>query len=321
MAASRRPKSGKGHQVSGRRILRLSANSLLVASVVLAGGSRRKNQALAATPLPLLTTVLQAHGLSQEQAALGYPVRLHVVVTYYDPPNNQRHAAFFVADATGGIFVRPPEGAMPEVRAGTPVEITGVTAPGDFAPIIVHSALRILGPPRRLPRASRVTLPHMQTGADDANWVEVEGMVHSVEADAKDFVLGLSISDGVLTATTPAQGGEDYAALIDAKVLIRGVAAALFNQKGEMVGIRLLFPGLAAVKVEEPPPADPFSLPILSVDHLMQILTNVGSSPPGSRARAGHFALAGPNALRSARERWALCADSGSNDTRGRTVG
>jgi diguanylate cyclase (GGDEF)-like protein len=268
--ASRRLESGKGHQVSGRRRLRLSANSLLVALLVLIGVFTRKNQALAASTLPVLTTVRQAHGLNQEQAALGYPVRLRVVVTYYDPPNDQRRVSFFVADATGGIFVRPPQRAMPEMRAGTPIEVTGVTAPGDFAPIIVHATLHILRAPRRLPRASRVTLPHMQSGADDANWMEVEGMVHSVEADAKDFVLGLSTSDGALTATTPAQGGEDYAALIDAKVLIRGVAAALFNQKREMVGIRLLFPGLAAVKVEEPPPTDPFSLPILSVGRLMQ---------------------------------------------------
>ena len=268
--ASRRLESGKGHQVSGRRRLRLSANSLLVALLVLIGVFTLKNQALAASTLPVLTTVRQAHGLNQEQAALGYPVRLRVVVTYYDPPNDQRRVSFFVADATGGIFVRPPQRAMPEMRAGTPIEVTGVTAPGDFAPIIVHATLHILRAPRRLPRASRVTLPHMQSGADDANWMEVEGMVHSVEADAKDFVLGLSTSDGALTATTPAQGGEDYAALIDAKVLIRGVAAALFNQKREMVGIRLLFPGLAAVKVEEPPPTDPFSLPILSVGRLMQ---------------------------------------------------
>ena len=254
MQASRRPENGKGHEVLGHRGLRPGAKALLVLCSLLPGVPTTPFQAFGASRLPLLMMIRQAHSLRQEEAALGYPVRLHVVVTYYDPPNNQRHAAFFVSDATGGIFVRPPEGPMRAARAGTPMEITGVTAPGDFAPIIIHSTLRALGPPQRLPQAPRDALPHMQTGADDAKWVEVEGMVHSVELDAKDFVLTLATSDGPLTATTPVEGGDDYANLIDSKVLVRGVAAALFNKKREMAGIWLLFRGWQRSRLRTPSP-------------------------------------------------------------------
>ena len=325
MAASRRPESRKGHEVSGCRSLRPGAISLLVALAVLMVVFTVKSQALAASPLPVLTTVRQAHGLNQEQAALGYPVRLRVVVTYYDPPNDQRRVSLFVTDATGGIFVRPPQRAMPEMRAGTPIEVTGVTAPGDFAPIIVHSALHILGPPRGLPRASRVTLPHIQTGADDANWVEVQGMAQSVEADAKDFVLGLSTSDGTLTATTPAQGGEDYAAPCyhgRQSADTRGCGGAVRWEEREMVGIRFfLFPGWQQSNLENLRPRIPFSLQFSPFNRLMQYSqTSVLRHPsmfaggPLCTGRAKYFAF-------NKGKTGSVCRHWARNDTRGRTVG
>jgi diguanylate cyclase (GGDEF)-like protein len=212
--------------------------------------------------------VRQAHSLTAEQARRGYPVRFRATVTYYNPHNDARHSSLFVKDATGGIFVAAPLQPVLPIRAGTLVEISGVTAPGNFAPIVERPAIRILGA-GTLPEAPRVTMPHLLTGAEDAQWVEIEGIVHSVERYRGESVLNLATTDGLITANTPA-AGEDYSGLIDAKVLLRAVAGTLYNDNRQMTGVWLLFPGMAAVRVEEPPPADPFSLPPLALDGLQQ---------------------------------------------------
>jgi diguanylate cyclase (GGDEF)-like protein len=260
----------------GRLGRRMKARPGVVALMLTAIAVQALGGARQPSDLPLLTTVRQAHGMTQQQAKLGYPVHLRAVVTYYDPPNSERHGALFVKDATGGIYVAAAVSRSLGLQGGTRVVIWGITGSGNFAPIITRPQVRVVrGRRQSLLKAPRVTLPHMLTGADDAQWVEVEGMVHSVERDASDFVLTLATSDGPLTATTPALAGEDYTILIDAKVLIRGVAGPLFNESQEMTGVRLLSPGLAAVTVEEPPPVDPFSLPVHPLDSLLQYSPNL----------------------------------------------
>jgi len=78
-------------------------------------------------PLRTLTTAHEAHDLSLEEAARGYPVRIRGVVTYYDPDIDPRHAALFVHDSTGSIFIGLPSRPILPLKAGTRVEITGVS--------------------------------------------------------------------------------------------------------------------------------------------------------------------------------------------------
>ena len=47
--------------------------------------SRCRPSELPAKRLSVLTTAREVHGLTSEQASLGYPVRLHGIVTFYDP--------------------------------------------------------------------------------------------------------------------------------------------------------------------------------------------------------------------------------------------
>ena len=220
-------------------------------------------------PLPLLTTTRQAHTLASEQAALAYPVRLRGVVTFYDP-YQEGNPALFIADATGGIFVAPAHGPILPLHAGTVVEISGVTDPGGFAPIVIHPRIRIVGESSLLPKPRRVTLPDLLTGTLDGQWVAVEGLVHSVESDGMHVVLTLATDDGLLTATTVKQNGANYASLVDAKVLIPAVAAPLVDSKRRMMGVRLLFPDFRAITVEEPASLDPFALPLRPLGSLLQ---------------------------------------------------
>ena len=50
--------------------------------------------------------------------------------------------------------------------------------------------------------------------------------------------------------------------LVDAKVQVNGVCATIFNQKRQLVGVRLFVPSLGFITSERSAPGDPFGLPI-----------------------------------------------------------
>lgn len=220
--------------------------------------------------LPTLSTARAVHQLSFEESSRAYPVRLRGAVTYYDPYIDFRHAALFVCDSTGCIFgALSPAPAVP-LKTGALVELTGVSGTGDFAPIVDRAQARVLGESHVPFTAPQVSLAHLLTGAEDGQWVEIEGVVHSVRESGRELVLGLALSDGAITATTSGQSGVDYDSLIDAKVKIHGNAAPLFNHRRQMTGAHVLFADLAQVKIEEPAPADPFALPLRPVNSLLR---------------------------------------------------
>ncbi len=257
---------------SGARLepmVRAAIVALAAVLVLLLAGSRCPASGLPEKRLPVLTTTRQAHTLTYRQALLAYPVHLRGVVTFYDP-YEEGHPALFIADATGSIFILGAPHSVQWAHAGSVVEVSGVTDPGGYAPIITHPEIRVVGESRPLPNPRRVTLSHLLTGAEDGQWVAIEGLVHSVESEGMHVVLTLVTNDGVFTATTVKQDGANYAGLVDSIVLIPGVAAPLVDDKRHMVGVRLLFPDFRAIAVEEPAPLDPFALPIRPLGSLLQ---------------------------------------------------
>jgi len=223
----------------------------------------------------ILTTAHAAHSLSLEEAARKHPVHLRAVVTYYDPFIDLRRPSFFVHDATGGIFVALSRVPPVPLKAGQVVEIEGVSGAGDFAPIVDAAEARVVGEASVPSSAPKVTLTDMLSGADDGQWVEVEGVVHSVRMTEKNVFLTLALSDGNLLAITVREAGADYRSLVDAKVRLRGNAAPLFNHMGQMTGSHMLFPDLlTSVKVEEAAPPYPFALPLDHISNLLRFSPN-----------------------------------------------
>ena len=225
--------------------------------------------------LPVLTTARAAHQLPISESRRAYPVRLRAVVTCYDPYIDPRHAALFVADATGSIFVALS--VIPDVplRTGELVEITGVSGPGDFAPIVDRAQARVIGLSHLPSAAPLVTLTKLLAGQEEGQWVELEGVVHSVQESGPSIALDLALTDGNIMATTVREPGADYASLVDAKVRVRGNAAPMFNHSGQLTGARLLFPGLGTLHVEEPAPARPFAAPITPIGGLLRYSPNI----------------------------------------------
>jgi diguanylate cyclase (GGDEF)-like protein len=225
--------------------------------------------------LPTLTTAHQAHSLTTDEAARMYPVRLRAVVTYYDPFIDSRHVALFVSDSTGGIFISLSHTPRIPLKAGQLVELTGVSGAGDYAPIVNASEVNVIGDSTLPSVAPRATVTGMMEGEADGQWVEIEGVVHAVRMSGHNVYLDLALSDGVMTAITVREPGADYNRLVDARVKLRGNAAPIFNNQGQMTGSHIFFPGLAdSAVVEEPAPANAFKQPVEEVRNLLRFTPN-----------------------------------------------
>ena len=213
----------------------------------------------------LFTKVGQFHHMSALEARQGYRLRITGTVTYFDPVTHNT----FVQDDTGGsyVFTNGVDG-LPALRTGEEVQIDGVTFPGDFAPNIGKPEIRVLGP-GRMPSPRQGDIEDIFSGNADSQWVELEGVIHGLDSVLEHALI------------TVRWGSRSYKAHIlglpilperfrGARVRLRGVAGSLFNRRRQLLGIQLFVPGMEYVKVLEAAPADPFSLPLRSVDQLLQ---------------------------------------------------
>jgi diguanylate cyclase (GGDEF)-like protein len=245
----------------------------LLAACLTAGAQSRS-----VSPAQHLTveTARAAHNLSPQDAARHLPVHLRAVVTYYDPYIDVRHGAIFVHDDSGGVFVSIPARPILSIKPGTLVEITGVSAPGDYAPVVNGSEVRAVGQSRLPADAPNRTLTELLTGAFDCQWVQVEGRVRSAHVGPNNVVLGIAANGGPITAVTVRQPGVDYESLVDSLVRIDGNAAPLFNQSRQMVGVHLFFPSLSQVAVVQAAPRDPFGVPAVPISQLFRFSPDPG---------------------------------------------
>jgi len=221
--------------------------------------------------LPTLTTAIQAHSLNSAEARRAYPVHLRAVVTYYNPNGGNGFASMFVNDETGGIWVNLPADIFASLPAGTLVDVTGVSSNGLFAPVLASPHVRVIGPSHLPEKAVPVNRTSLFSGLHDGQWVEIEGTVHSFSEVARTVILHLEMPEGEIDVVMMREAGVDYSSLVDAKVQIRGNAAPIFSRvRYQMVGARLMTPGLSAIKVLEPAPSDPFQQPATPIDNLMR---------------------------------------------------
>ena len=224
--------------------------------------------------LPTLTSARAAHQLSIPESRRAYPVRLRVVVTYYDPYIDLRRPALFVSDSTGGVFISLSSTPAVPLKAGQLIDVTGVSGSGDFAPIVEHASARLVGESHLPPKSERVSMTNMLTGAEDGHWVEIEGVVRSVQESGMNIFLNLALGDGSLIAGTVREHAVNYASLVDAKIRLRGNVAPTFNHQMQLTGAHILFPGIETLTVLKPAPADAFALPISPVGGLLRFTAN-----------------------------------------------
>jgi diguanylate cyclase (GGDEF)-like protein len=257
-------------KIHGLTVLLLG--TFFLASPWLAGAAVKAESAKEPpTQLRTLTTTREAHSLSSKEAARVYPIHLRGVVTYYDPKEGPKRTVLFVHDATGSIFVELAQGLFESLPAGSLIDLRGVSNPGEFAPIVAQPQIKVIGYSSLPADPDRPSLAHLMSGAEDGQWVEVEGVVHSVVEDDRHVSLQLTLADGSITAFMMKEAGAKYSGLVDAKIRIRGNASPLFDiSRRQMIGVRLHCPNLSTVTIVEPPPADPFNLSTIPVYLLLQ---------------------------------------------------
>ena len=223
---------------------------------------------------PVLTTVAAVRQLSPAEANRHLPLHLRAVATTCQAP----FLGLFVQDATAGIWVNLPPGAVcPE--PGQLVELDGVSIQTDFAPDVYQPRWKIIGRPG-LPKPLHPTYEQMVSTAYDSQWVEIEGLVQSVQRvpetksvrlyiDVKGNRVAVQIWDGGTTAPFD---------LVDAKIKVSGVLGSTFNAKNQVIGAAVHLPSMSYFKVLERPPTDPFSGPPRAISTLLRF-TSKGTSP------------------------------------------
>jgi diguanylate cyclase (GGDEF)-like protein len=239
----------------------------------------------ASGPLPVLRTARQAHLLSNSEAERHYPVQLdRAQITFIVA------GYAFIQDGTDGIFaLTAPMSRVPE--AGDLVRVTGVTAPGDLLTNVVRAQFKILGH-APLPAAPLVSMDRLTTGAWDSRLITLEGIVRSLtpiagvarkSSDTVPEECAAVLASGQYQVGIVVVRAEDCdrRGLVDAKVRLKTVAAGSFNQRKQLIGIRLFTQDFSSLRVEEPPPADPWKLPLTNTAGVMRL----GQGDPGHRVR------------------------------------
>jgi signal transduction histidine kinase/CheY-like chemotaxis protein len=232
-----------------------------VGATVLEGPLSTRSEAPAAHGV--LTSVRQVHALAANEALRSLPVKFQAVVTY-----RQNNGVTFVEDRTGGTYLEydgPREGVF---AAGDLVEITGVTGPGDFAPIVRSGDVRRLGR-GTMPKPRPESLDALLTGREDSNWVEAEGYVAAVRESGA--TLELTMVEGVHTFVAYlADPGGLANRLLDSRVRLEGVCTTRMNEHRQLIGIALLTPGWRYVAILNPGIANAADIPQTRISDLLR---------------------------------------------------
>lgn len=241
---------------------------------------------------PLMSVAAIRH-LTPEEAAGGLPVKISGVISYNCPARQ----LMFVQDETGGVYVRP-RGLTPplnEFPAGTLVEVEGITVPGLFAPYVDGPdknpiRIRAVGQ-SALPEPLPVTQDQLGDTQNHSLWVEIGGVVRAVrmtgDNDAQaTTALMIGPASARFTAMIYGAAARDPSLrdLVGAQVRLRGVYGTYFNERRQMVGMRLLVSSRREIVVDRPGQGSPFSIPTGPISSLMQFSPSAESS---ARAHVG----------------------------------
>jgi signal transduction histidine kinase len=214
-----------------------------------------------------LTNASAVLSLSASEALSNIPVVVKGVVTAAQTNSNWR-GSFFVQDSSGGVFVVNRSNQQP--LPGDIVEVSGVSHPGGYAPVITKPHWKKLGT-APLPEAKPVTAERLMSGAEDSQRVEISGIVRTAKFSID--TIGIEVVSGGFRfrAFFPIVSNLDPQSLVGAKVLLKGTAAAAFNAPlRHFLTVTLFIPQLADFLIEEPAPSNVFDSPTMPLNGIAQ---------------------------------------------------
>jgi signal transduction histidine kinase len=236
----------------------------------------------------VLTSADQIMGLKREDARQGIPAKLTGVITW------AAARALVIHDGTAGIYVHFfAQDWIGQPRVGEIWELDGKTDGGDFSPVMRASNGRFLGN-GIMPEPIHPTWDQLMNGSLDAQYVEVHGVVTSVSKD----VMTLLTTGGKLRIVgssarplpcaqsgtqLPTGTGVDHSrvpgpeALLDCLVRIRGCLTAQWEPATRQLKAGEVFLSPSLVSIEQPAPADAFSLPVRKISDLLLFDANASA--------------------------------------------
>jgi signal transduction histidine kinase len=214
---------------------------------------------------PVLTNAVDIISLPAERAARSLKAEVRGVVTAADPVWRGR---FFLQDATAGVFVDNIDGLRPE--PGTLVEVSGITHPGAYAPIITAPTVRQVGT-APLPAAKPVAIERLMSGAEDSQRIEISGVVRDARIEGERLVADLVSGGYRFRVYAQVPGGRNPQSLLAAQVLVRGTAAEAHNPSlRQLIAVEVYIPSPDDFVVEAPEAVNPLEEPVVPLDSLAQ---------------------------------------------------
>jgi signal transduction histidine kinase len=219
-----------------------------------------------------VNTVRAIRGLPDSLLKTRPSVSLSGVVTFHDSLSGLT----YMEDEQGGIELR----GVPEtdgIVPGRRIEITGSV--DDSRPIpgvsVNKEALKILETGEMRP-ALPLSAEQIRTGEMDGRRVMLDASIFRMElsierGDRPWLRLNVATPSGHLTWLVPwAMDKPLPLGLLHAKVRGTGICEAIFNNRGQRIGILLLIGSIEDVSVVRPPLRDPFDKPTRSLAELMR---------------------------------------------------
>ncbi len=235
--AARRFAVGDRIEAVGWPMRRRFTMTLRRASVVASSPAQSmRGSANPINPLPPMTDISAIRALSPEKAARAYPVRVVAVLTSVHAPRD----CYFLQMGNEGIYVDATDQRLEDLEAGQRVLVTGLTAPGGFAPVIVHPHLKVLGP-ATMPKPQEPDPELAPSGIYDSTWTELEGLVRPTHRIGDYLAFNLMTPLGPIRTHLlhPRNDDASLAHLVDARVRIRGIFNTAFTNEGVLTGYRL----------------------------------------------------------------------------------
>lgn len=247
-------------------------------------------------PLPQLTSAEAVLRLKAEEARQGYPVRLRGVITCLWPTD---FSSAILQDSTRGVYLALSKPAVAQgPKIGDFWEVRGVTAAGDFAPIVMTDRITRLSE-GRMPEPARPTSEQLINGSLDSQFVEIEGIITEVDGD----VVALQMNWGKVRVTITGRQPLELRAYKNMLVQIRGVLLAVWEAQTKQVRVGEFRLASASISTDASLTPDPFAAPEKSLGDLLRYDIQAG---PFQRVR-----VPGQVVGRRAEEFFLMAADGG----------
>ncbi len=217
-----------------------------------------------------LTQARAVHDLPHDLAARHLPVHLLATVTYYEPQEN----TLFVADASGAVYVKTTQ-PYP-IHRGDLVRLDGTTSESYRTTVGRNPVIQVIG--RGTMHRDNIrtsdSYQELMSGKWDCRYVTVRGQVRSAQVElhnqAKVLELEVQMPGGLVQTYLQDYAGIDLGRLNDAEVEVSGIVAGDFNAQWQLMRSVLYGADASDLKILEEPRIKPESLPLTSIDNVMQ---------------------------------------------------